>query len=158
MIIPDRGPAMSYALHHVLREVEWQSRFALSVADDLHDALAAGERFKAASAVRALLIRMQKVSELLWPGRERLSDRLLPDRAQSLRTALQIGAATPLTPDRIAPYYALFDHDLDEVQPSHGHFLRRPVLSAGARIFDLGELLAEIRRVWQKSSDLVIGD
>jgi hypothetical protein len=148
----------SYAVHHALRELEWQSRFALSVADDLADALATGEHARATAAARALLVRVQKISELLWPGTARLADRLLPDRAASVRALLHVDAATPLTTERVSALYAMFDHPLDATQPGAARFLRRPVLLAGGRVFDFGAILAEVRRLWDRSSVLVVGE
>jgi hypothetical protein len=132
-------------LHILEREVESLCTLALETADELESRTPGGDGVDAAVLAQALTHLALKVSYLLWRFGRRLSDRYAADEAEALLSRLDLGDASPLAPDHLAPF-------ADLLTLSSGELLRsvdpgmmtvtvrgvtrslRPVVAALARI------------------------
>lgn len=148
----------SYTERKLLKEIEWNCRSALSAADDLKAATAGSDDELAAEVVRELALRVQKVAELLWPGKHRLSDHVFVAASPWLRRQVGVNEESPITHSDVVPLYQMLmrEDDTDPVvtepKDAAGLMVRR-----GPDAYDLEPLLKELKRVWDRSSDLVAG-
>lgn len=146
----------TYKQRQLVKEVEWNCRAALSTADDLDDAVRAGSGEQLTAVVGAFALRIQTIAELLWAGKYRLSDYVFASECNELRRRLGIQEDSPLVHDRLIPLYELLRGDLDR-DPLVADDPSAPVVRSGSRRYDLRPLLDELRRVWDRASDLVVG-
>lgn len=148
----------SYAQKQILRELEWQCRSALAVADDLQDALRDRNFTELTGVTRTLVVRIQKISELLWPGDRRLPDRLAEDGGRDMRVRLEVADDSALHRDTIEPLFALLNSEVSgEPPPARPVDGRWCVVQADQCRYDLAPILQEIHRIWGTAADGVGG-
>lgn len=143
----------SYAQKQILRELEWQCRSALAVADDLGDALRDQNFSEVTAVTRTLVVRVQKVSELLWPGDRRLPDLLAEDGGRAMRESLDVRENSPLRREEIEPLFALLNTDVSGDPPPRRVGARWCIVQAEQCSYDLAPILDEVNRIWGTAAD-----
>jgi len=91
------------------REVERQCKFATIAAQDLNQALQAGDMDRVWYSIQAFLVAAGNVSKLLWPSKP-----LLPERGAELRASLSVGDDSPLEPRAFRNHFEHFDERLEQ--------------------------------------------
>lgn len=149
-------PLKGYAQRQILRELEWQCRSALAVADDLSTALQEQNGEQITAVTRTLVVRIQKIAELLWPGDRRLPDRLAEGGGEQMRKALGVAAPCVLEREQIEALFELLNTEVAGDQPPARRVGRRwCIVQASDCSYDLAPMLDEVNRVWGASADLL---
>ncbi len=102
--------------HIFLLELQRQARFGLMAGHDLNQALAALDLDRLWYSVQSLLVAAGNVSKLLWP-----SDPKIPDRAATLKQALNVPDDSPLEPRTFRNHFEHFDERLETWATSSDH-------------------------------------
>jgi hypothetical protein len=140
----------SQRLQILQRQVAWQSRFALTIVEDLQEAREARDIGAACYLLQAFAAACLTLAHQLWPGGRRLTDQIAIGSAFDLRESLGVAEPSPLSPDRLAPlgialHFTPTDCEL------HFDVADLSVLLDGER-YELATLIREVETLWEHSS------
>lgn len=145
-----------YTQKHLLRELEWQTRAALTMFDDLDGAHLAGDGDLLDAIVHNLALRIHGVAELLWPGSNRLSDRLFTRSVERLRGQIGIKDGSPLSRQNVEPLVALVRYRAAGVRIVPGDQPRSLTIDWGGGSYDVLPARRELQRLWLGVTDLLL--
>ncbi|MBA4157140.1 MAG: hypothetical protein H0X65_06655 [Gemmatimonadetes bacterium] len=145
----------SYTQRQFLKEVEWQTRAALSVFDDLDGARVADDPARVDAIVHNLTVRIHRLTELLWPGRSRVGDRLFADEVEEMRRHLGVHEGSPITRKHTEPLVALVRYEAAGVRLSTGEAPPSLIIDWGGGSYDVLPARRELQRLWSQATDLL---
>jgi hypothetical protein len=132
------------------RQIAWQSRFALTIAEDLEEARSARDVGAACYLVQALAAACLTLAHQLWPGGRRITDQIAAGFAFDLRESLEVGDSSLLSPERLAP----LGITIHFTQVDCDHFLDLAGLAVeveGDR-YRIEPLVREVESLWERAS------
>lgn len=132
------------------RQVAWHARFCLTIVEDLEEASHDGDAAAACYLVQAFAASCLTLSHHLWPGGRRITDRMVIDTAEELRTSLKVSEDSLLASERIAPLGITIHFTQDDCL----HFvdLRNLTVNVDGEDFRLRPVIQTVRSLWEHAA------
>jgi hypothetical protein len=132
------------------RQIAWQSRFALTIVEDMEEAAAAHDQAAACYLLQALAAACLTLAHQLWPGGRRLTDQIIISSAFDLRESLGVSDTSLLSPEKLAP----LGITLHFTQADCTHFfdLARKAVEVDGEHYPLTPLVEEVRALCEQAS------
>jgi hypothetical protein len=132
------------------RQIAWQSRFALTIVEDLEEAAAAHDQGAACYLLQAFAAACLTLAHQLWPGGRRLTDQIIISSAFDLRESLSVEEPSLLSPENLAP----LGITLHFTQADCTHFfdLGQLVVDVDGERFRISPLIDEVRALWDRAA------
>jgi hypothetical protein len=132
------------------RQIAWQTRFALTIVEDLEEASTAHDQGAACYLLQAFAAACLTLAHQLWPGGRRLTDQILISSAFDLRESLGLSEGSLLSPDKLAPLGIAIHFRQEDC--TRFFDLNRMMLDLDGEVYHIPPLIEEVRALCESAS------